>query len=269
MTASTATARRAARSEPVKGLARAGLTARAVVYLLVGVLALTLAFGDRQGEPDQRGALQALTRHTGGTVLVWLIAIGLFGYALWRFSEAAFGAVGEGRKAGPRLKSLFRGLIYLFLGINAVKVATDGGSKSQAGQQQEWTASVMRHTGGRWLIGLVGLIVIICGVVLVVEGITRKFEKYLDRGRMSPREWQAVGLVGTVGTAARGIVFALAGIFVLVAAVEHDPKKAGGLDQALKELLSMGAGPFLVTLAGIGLILFGVYGLAEARWRKT
>ena len=97
------------------GPARAGLSARATVYLLIGVLAVALAVGERHGETDQRSALQALTQHTGGTVLVWLIAIGLFGYALWRFSEAAFGVVGEGKKTGARLQSLVRGLIYLFL----------------------------------------------------------------------------------------------------------------------------------------------------------
>ena len=117
-------AHRAARSEPMHVLARWGLAARATVYLLIGLLALALAFGIRRSEADQRGALQELTRHTGGTVLLWAIAIGLAGYALWRFSEAAFGVVGDGKKAGPRLKSLARGLIYAFLAFSAFEIVT-------------------------------------------------------------------------------------------------------------------------------------------------
>jgi hypothetical protein len=270
MTASTSlSVRRAARGAPMKGLARAGLAARATVYLLIGILALALAFGERKGETDQRGALQELTQHTGGTALVWLIAIGLFCYALWRFSEAAFGVVGEGKKTGPRLQSLARGLIYLFFAISAVKVAANAGAGSQAGQQELLTAKLMQHNGGRWIVGIVGAIVVICGAVLVWEGVTHKFEKYFDLAQMTPRQRKVVEVMGTVGSAARGVVFALAGVFVIVAAVTADPKKAGGLDQALRELLGMTGGPFLVALAGIGLIVFGLYGYTEAKWRRT
>lgn len=270
MTASpSVSAHRAARSDAMKKLARAGLAARATVYLLIGILALALAFGERRGETDQRGALQELTRHTGGTALVWLIAVGLFGYALWRLSEAAFGVVGEGKKAGPRIQSLVRGLIYLFFAISAVKVASDAGAGSQAGQQELWTAKAMQHTGGRWVVGIVGVVVVVCGAVLVWEGINRKFEKYFALDQMTSSERKVVEIMGTVGSIARGVVFALAGVFVVVAAVTADPHKAGGLDQALRELLGMTAGPFLVALAGIGLVVFGLYGFTEAKWRRT
>lgn len=253
----------------MKGLARAGLAARATVYLLVGVLAVALAFGNWHGETDQRGALQELTRHSGGTLLVWLIAVGLFGYALWRLSEAAFGVVGEGDKKGPRVQSLVRGLIYLFLAVSAVKVAADAGAGSQAGQQDLLTAKAMQYTGGRWIAGIVGAVILVCGAVLVWEGITHKFEKYFELGEMTANQRKVVEVMGTVGSAARGIVFALAGVFVIVAAVKANPHKAGGLDLALRELLGMTAGPFLVGLTGIGLIVFGLYGYTEAKWRRT
>jgi hypothetical protein len=250
-------------------LARAGLTARACVYLLIGTLAIALAFGNYANEPDQQGALQILTEHTGGAVLVWLIAIGLFGYALWRFSEAAFGVVGEGRKVGPRLQSFARGLIYLFFAITAVRVAIGANAGSQAQRQELWTAKAMQHTGGRWIVGLVGVVIVVCGVVLVMQGLTRKFEKYLQLERMSPTQRRVVEWLGIAGTAARGVVFALAGVFVIVAAVTANPSKAGGLDRAFRELLAMSGGPVLVFLAGLGLIVFAAYGFAEAKWHRT
>jgi hypothetical protein len=237
--------------------------------LLIGVLAIALALGHYANEPDQQGALQVLTKHTGGMVLVWLIAIGLFGYALWRFSEAAFGVAGEGRKIGPRLKSFARGLIYLFFAITAVRVAIGANAGSQAQRQELWTAKVMQHTGGRWVVGLVGVVIVVCGVVLVMEGLTRKFEKYLQLERMSPTQSRVVEWLGVAGTAARGVVFALAGVFVIVAAVTANPTKAGGLDQAFRELLTMSGGPALVFLAGLGLIVFAAYGFAEAKWHRT
>jgi hypothetical protein len=250
-------------------LAKAGLTARACVYLLIGALAIALAFGNYVNEPDQQGALQVLTKHTGGVVLVWLIAIGLFGYAVWRFSEAAFGVVGEGRKVGPRLQSFARGLIYLFFAITAVRVAIGANAGSQAQRQELWTAKAMQHAGGRWIVGLVGVVIVVCGVVLVMQGLTRKFEKYLELERMSPTQRRLVEWLGIAGTAARGVVFALAGVFVIVAAVTANPSKAGGLDQAFRELLTMSGGPVLVFLAGLGLLIFAAYGFAEAKWHRT
>jgi hypothetical protein len=265
----TATVRHAARGDTMTVLARWGLAARATIYLLIGVLALALAFGKRAGEADQRGALQELTRHNGGTALVWVIGIGLAGYALWRLSEAAFGVVGEGRKTGPRLQSFARAVIYGFFAFSAVKVASHAGAGSQARQQQSWSAKAMQHSGGRWAVGIVGAIVVICGLVLIWEGARRKFEKYLDLGRMSPSTRKTVTVLGVIGSIARGVVFALAGVFVISAAVDFNPRKAGGLDHALRELAGTSAGPWLLVAVAIGLVMFGVYGFAEAKWRRT
>ncbi len=269
MTTATMTVRRAARGDGMSVLARWGLAARATIYLLIGVLALALAAGSHRGETDQRGALQELTRHTGGTVLVWAIAIGLAGYALWRFSEAAFGVVGEGRKAGPRLQSFARGCIYAFFAVSAVKLVTHSGSGSQAGQQEMWTAKAMQHTGGRWIVGLVGAVIVVCGLVLIYEGLTRRFEKYFRLGEMSRPVRRTVEVLGVAGSIARGIVFGLAGVFVLSAAVEYDPAKARGLDGALRRLADTSVGPWLLGAVAVGLVMFGLYGYAEAKWRRT
>jgi hypothetical protein len=265
----TASVRRASRGDAMTVVARWGLAARATIYLLIGVVAIAIAQGKRAGEADQRGALQELTRHTGGTVLVWIIGIGLAGYALWRLSEAAFGVVGDGRRAGPRLRSLARAAIYAFFAVNAFRIVSHAGAGSQAGQQEVWSAKAMQHSGGRWAVGIGGAIVVICGLVLAWEGVRRKFEKYLELGRMSPTTRKVVEFLGVVGTVARGIVFALAGVFVISAAVDYDPKKAAGLDRALRELAATSAGPSLLVAAAIGLIAFGVYGYAEATWRRT
>jgi hypothetical protein len=253
----------------MKGLARLGLAARATIYLLIGWLALMLATGKRHGETDQRGALNEVAQHTGGEMLLWVIAAGLAAYALWRLSEAAYGVVGEGDKKGPRVQSFVRGCIYAFFAVNAFNLVAHASQQSQVHQQQTWTAKVMSHTGGRWAVGVIGAIVVIVGLMLVVEGLTHKFEKYLDLNRMSPTTRRLVRILGTVGTAARGVVFMIAGFFVVRAAYDFDPKKARGLDGALRSLADNSAGPWLLSAAAVGLIAFGVYGYAEAVWRRT
>ncbi|PZS14519.1 MAG: hypothetical protein DLM57_14375 [Pseudonocardiales bacterium] len=267
--AATTSIHRAARSPQMKGLARLGLAARATIYLLIGWLALLLAIGKRSGETDQRGALLEVARHNGGSILLWVITIGLAGYALWRWSEAAFGVVGEGRKKGPRVQSFVRGCVYAFFAVNAFGLVRHAHQQSQVHQQQTSTARAMAHPLGRWAVGILGVIVVIVGLVQIVEGFTHKFEKYLDEHRMSPATRRTVTVLGTVGTVARGVVFILAGVFVVRAAYDFDPNKARGLDGALRSLEGTSAGPWLLGAAAVGLMAFGLYGFAEAKWRRT
>ena len=262
------TVRSAAQSKHVKRLARLGFAARATIYLLIGLFTLLLAFGKRPPEDDQRGAMQELARYTGGFLLLVVLAVGLAAYALWRFSQAAFGDRSGERKVGSRLKSFFRGCIYGVLAYTAVDVLLHS-SRSQANQQQLWSAKVMSHQGGRWLVGLVGLILLIVGAALVIEGVRRKFKEGFKLADMPPVTRRTVWILGTVGTTARGVVFGLTGYFVLQAAWHYDSSKARGLDGALRRLAASSDGRLWVTAAGIGLIAFGLYGYAEAAWRRT
>lgn len=262
-------ARRVARSDSLKRLARLGLAARATIYLLIGWFALLLAAGKRPPEADQRGAMQEVVRHTGGFVLLWAIAIGLSGYALWRWSEAAFGVIGEGQDWKPRLQSAARGTIYAFFAVSAFNLLAHARGQSQAGQQELFTAKAMTHSGGRVAVGIVGGIVIIVGLALIYEGLARKFKKYFDLADMSAGTRRLVWILGTVGTTARGVVFGLTGYFVVQAAWDYDPAKARGLDGALRTVADQPAGRWLVGVAGAGMIAFGLYGYAEARWRRT
>jgi hypothetical protein len=263
------TARRASDSPAARALARAGLTARGVLYILIGWVAVLVALGQSSHHADQQGALQLLVGQPYGLVSLWLLGIGFAGYALWRLSEAAFGVTGEGNGAGPRLKSLVRAVIYAFFAYLTFKIISGSGSGSQTRKQQDLTASVMHHPGGQWLVGIVGLAIVIAGLVLVAEGVRRKFLKYLQLSRMSPRTRRIVEWLGVIGTAARGAVFALAGVLVIEAAVTYHPSKAGGIDKALLTLRNQPFGEFLLILAALGLIIFGVYSLCEARWRRV
>jgi hypothetical protein len=261
-------ARRASDSPAARLLARAGLTARGIIYILIGWVAILVAFGRGAHEADQEGALQLLAGKPYGAVSLWLLAIGFAAYALWRLSEAAFGVTGDAHGAGPRLKSLGRAVVYAGFAYLTFTVIS-GRQRSQSREQQDVTAKVMQHPGGQWLIAIAGLIVVIIGAVLAIEGIRRTFVKYLRTWQMSPRTRKLVEWLGMIGTTARGLVFALAGILVIDAAITHQPSKSGGIDQALLTLRDQPFGDVLLVLAALGLLVFGVYGLCEARWRKV
>jgi hypothetical protein len=265
----SSTARRASDSPAARALARAGLAARGVLYILIGWVAILVAFGQTSGsQANQQGALELLARQSYGLVSLWLLGIGFAGYALWRLSEAAFGVTGEGNGAGPRLKSLVRGVVYAFFAYLTFKIIA-GSAGNESKKSQDLAASAMHHPGGQLLVGIVGAVIVIVGIALVIEGLRRKFLKRLQTSQMSPQTRRVVEWLGVIGTAARGVVFALAGVLVIDAAVTYHPAKAGGIDKALLTLRNQPFGQVLLILAALGLITFGIYGLCEARWRKV
>jgi hypothetical protein len=261
-------ARQAPDSPPAHVLARAGLTARGVIYLLIGWVTVLVALGRSSREADPQGALQLLASKPYGLASLWLLAAGFAAYALWRLSEAVFGVTGEPAGAGPRLKSVAQAVMYAGLAYLTFKVIS-GTGRSQSRQQQDMTATAMQHTDGRWLVGIAGLIVLVIGLALVVQAVFRTFMKYLQTSQMGPRTRRVVELTGVIGTSARGLVLTLAGALVVDAAITHKPSQSGGIDKALLTLRNQPRGEFLMILAALGLAVFGMYGLCEARWRRV
>jgi hypothetical protein len=248
-------------------IARAGLTARGVVYLLMGVLAFMIAAG-AQAEVDQKSALSKVITQPFGTALVALIGLGFAAYSLWRLLESAFGVTGERRAMKPRIQSLIRGLIYAFLASTAFSVFR-GSRESQSSQQRDYASQVMSHPGGRWLVGVLGLAVLAAGLVSINEGFRCGFMRGYQEGSLSPLMRRWIRNLGRIGTVARGIVFALTGLLVISAAWTHDAAKASGLDTTLKTLRDRPHGGLILGIAAVGLIIFGIYALAEARYRRV
>jgi hypothetical protein len=265
-----ASAHHIAQNTKMRGRARLGLASHGALYVLLGVLALVLAFGGRRKETDQKGAFEELAENSAGWVLLLIIAIGLAAYALWRLAEAAFGVSGvdDGDGAKQRLISAARGIGYGALAVSAFTIVVNGKSANQSKRQETWTAKVMEHDGGRWLVGLAGVVVVVIGGVLAVRGAMTKFEKHSPMRSMSPAAQKTTTVTGLVGSIARGVVLAMVGVLLITAAVQFDPKKARGIDGALRTLRDTPVGPWLLALVAVGLVLFGVFGFCEARWRK-
>jgi hypothetical protein len=256
----------AANSETLDKVARAGFVAKGLVYALIGLLAFQIALGGSE-QADQKGALQAIAEKPGGSIVLWLMVVGFLGYAAWRFSEAAWGRrdeTDEKKRTVKRIGSAASGLVYLTLAVLAFKTVISA-SSSDSG---DVTAKVLEWPGGQALVVCAGLVVIAIAIFLVVRGLKTDFEKHLDTGSMSRPTFTAVRRLGQVGYVARGLVFGLVGALVVKAAVDHQPGKAGGFDVALQSVAAAPFGKFLLMTAAIGLICFGTYCVAEARYRR-
>src|SRR3984893_9784652 len=208
--------RQAASSGWLGWLARGGFAARGVTYLLIGVLAVQIGLGAGGKEADRSGALHAIAAHPGGTAV------------LRRLAEAVDGQAGAGgRTAGKRLASLARGIFYGVVCAGVVGfVSGSGGPASSNSQSRDLTARLMSHAGGKWLVMLIGLGVAGAGLAIAVGGVRRTFRKHLRLAQMSSRTRTVVEALGLVGTTARGIVFGVVGVFLVIATVHFDPDKA-------------------------------------------
>ncbi|MDT0611922.1 DUF1206 domain-containing protein [Streptomyces lancefieldiae] len=264
-------ARRAADGSVAEGAARAGLTARGVIYLLVGVLALQIAFGTGNRQADRGGALAELSDRPFGAVLLWALGLGLVGMALWRLSEALFGAVGkDGHTARKRLPAAARCVFYAFVAYSVLAFAAgSGGGGSSDRQSRDTTARVMEVPAGRWIVGLAGAGIVVVGVVIGVQALRRRYHRKLKLGELGPRARRLIDVTGVGGGAARGVVFAAAGAFAVRAAVDYAPERAKGLDDTLRSFADTPLGPWLLVGVAAGLVLFGVFSFALARWRRV
>ena len=259
----------------VRFLARAGLVARGVMYVIIGWLAVQIAFGHSGRQADQAGALHAISATPVGGFLLWLLAAGFIGMALWRLSETAFAsprttraAAGTaGGTARQRLAALGRAVIYGVIAYGVLRYALGLGSPpSSDTQSTDLTAALMRQPGGRILVVAIGVALIGSGIYLGYQAWRKKFMRDLALGRARAR--RLVEWLGEFGGIARGLVFVTAGIFLVIASVNAQPRQAKGIDSALRALAATPLGPWLLLLVAIGLVMFGIFSCCEARWLR-
>jgi Domain of Unknown Function (DUF1206) len=232
-----------------------GLVAYGVVHLLVAWIALQLAFGRSSQEASQQGALRELASRPLGGLLLWIVAIGLFTLVVWRVLEIGWGYLDLHKK----VSSVGRAIVYLVLGVSAVKVAVGAGG-SASGQERTISARLMAHSAGRVLIVAVGAAIVGIGCYLFYKAITKKFTEDLVGGVA-----EVTVLLGRIGYGAKGIAFGVVGVMFGWAAIRYDPQKAGGLDTALHTIKDQPFGPVLLTVLAIGIAAFGAYCLSWSR----
>ena len=244
-------------------LVAVGLVCYGVVHLLIAWIALQIAFGGG-GDASQQGALQTLAGSGLGPVLLVVVAVGMLALTLWQAAEAAFGngrvaqQHDERRRTRKRLSSAGRAVVYLALGVSALRLALgNGGSKNP---EDGLTSRLMGAPLGRLLVVAVAVAILAVAINQVVRGVKHKFTEDLSGDRTRPTL-----LLGTVGYVAKGVALAVvAGLFGW-AALSYDPRKAGGLDAALHTVRSQPQGSLLLTVLALGLAAFGLYCFVWAR----
>ncbi|MCE1178581.1 MAG: DUF1206 domain-containing protein [Micrococcales bacterium] len=257
MTPTSAQAARKVGDHPaMETAARVGFAASGLLHLLIGWIALQLAWGGGGRSADQSGAMGALASTPLGKALLWVAVIGLVALGLLSLTRAAAGSGDEGAE---RLKDAGKGIVYLAIAWPAAVFAS-GGSTSSKGQTTDATAGLMAAPMGRLLVGVLGLAVLGVGGYHIVKGLRRGFLDDLRGHPGKAAEW-----AGVIGYAAKGVALGVLGLLFVRAAMRSNAAEAGGLDSALRTLLEQPFGRVLLTLVALGFVAYAVYSAFRAR----
>jgi hypothetical protein len=257
-------------------LARCGYAAKGVVYLIVGGIAAKVAIGAGGAVTDQKGALQTILEQPYGRILLGVVTIGLFGFALWCFIQALFDTEGKGTTAKgliARIGYAAVGITYAALAYGAFQLVMGSGSggKGSDATAQDGTALLLKQPFGPALVIVVGLIALGVALYLFYTAYTARFQAQLHLATLRTEMKKWVIAVGRLGYAALGVVISIIGIFLIVAASQHNASQAKGLDGALQELAHQHQpfGQVLLGIVALGLFAYGIYSLVEARYRRV
>lgn len=252
-------------------VARAGYAAKGIVYLVIGGLALQAAVGSGGATTDSGGALAAIGESTAGRTMLLLMGIGLVGYALWAILSALLDAEDrgvDGKGILLRIGQAGRGVIYGALGVRALTFFTNAGGSGSGGEADAWSARVLSLPGGRALMAAAAAGIIGYALYQLWRGARKNLQKHLRVGGADPEVIVWVLRLARFGIIARGVVFLVIGWFLVQVAQESDSSRAGGIGESLATLGSQPHGRVLLGAVAAGLIAYGVWQLANARYRQ-
>jgi len=266
--------------------ARAGYLGRGLFYALLAYLVARIAML-RGGAADQareaalagatsraassgrqanaEGALSLLAQGLAGTLLLGCAAAGFLLlaavrlFAAWRDRE-------PGRVR--RLSVAGQGLSYIAVGLMPISYLLGNRRAGSESQQHDTTAKLLGLPGGAAIVIGAGVLVLaICGWQL--RGVARQdFTEGLVEDAPAPLA-RLARLSGSIGIAARAMVFVPIGIFLIAAGITYDPHDARGLDGELLLLAGHPWGVATLCVIALALLIFALYSLIEARYRDV
>jgi hypothetical protein len=255
----------------LESLARLGYASKAFVYGLMGTLAAMAAFEYGGDVTDSRGALRVVLGQPFGTAVLFVLALGLCGYAAWRVLDAVLDPERHGTDAGglvERVGNFIRGLIYGGVGLEAFRLARGlrgGGGEAEI---RSYTARALALPLGEWLVGAIGLIVAAYGASQIVGAIRHTDDPSMRLHDLSSDKRRLLMRISRFGVAARALIVVTVGVFLVRAAVRHDPGETHGVRESVVELAGMSEGRWALAAIAFGLIAYAVDQALHAKYKR-
>ncbi|GGH91504.1 DUF1206 domain-containing protein [Arthrobacter liuii] len=257
----------ASNHKAVDVLARTGFAVMALLHIIIGAIAIAVAFG-QPGQAEPTGAIAQLADNPWGPVVMWACVVACFGLAVWQASEATLRARSLPRKErlAKLVSSGFLAIAYGSVGVSFAGFAV--GQRSDSGDTtRDFSASLMANPLGPWVLVALGLTILGIGIYFIVKGFRRGFKEELFRFE-GTRRGRLIDSLGVTGHVAKGVALDLTGLLFIIAAAKHRPEESTGLDGSLKALQDHPFGPTLLVAIGAGFIAYGIFALIRARFGR-
>ena len=251
-------------------LARLGYASKAVIYAIVGMLAILTVINRGGRITDTSGALRVVLRQPFGRTLLIVLAIGLCGYAIWRLLDAIADPDHQGTAAGgliARIGNAIRGCVYGALAIDAIRLLR-GLRGSNGNEAEMWTARILELPLGEVAVGIAGAVVAIYGVSELIQSLRGKHDPRLDMSCFQSRVRPAIQKICRFGVGVRGGLIATLGVFLVRAALTHDPNQAAGSRESMLRLGGVVQGRWFLALIAAGVLAYAVDQAVHARCRR-
>ncbi|MCO4276456.1 DUF1206 domain-containing protein [Pseudarthrobacter sp. HLT3-5] len=248
-------------------VARSGFGVMALLHIIVGFIAIALAFG-QPGQAEATGAIEQLGANPWGPAVLWSCVVACTGLALWQLSEATLRArrLPNAQRLGKLISSGCLAIVYGSVGLSfagfAVGIRGDSGDTTR-----DISTALLDAPFGLPVLVAVGLTTMGVGVYFVVKGVRRGFKEELFRFE-GTRRGRLIDALGVTGHVAKGIALNLAGLLFVIAAGKQSPEESTGLDGSLKALRDHPFGPHLLVAIGAGFICYGLFALVRARFGR-
>ncbi len=266
-TAETArsTARRAAYSPAIETIARIGYAIRGVLYILIGLVAVRLVIGRASQSPSPQGAIATIAQPPAGHVLLWIVFIGFLAYAFWCLIQFLVNPMHR-PGLGARIMFLVNAIAYAFLAWTTYGFLKGSAAAGTGSSQSKFLAQIMVLPAGRFLVGVIAVIVFLVGIGLISKGIRGTFDREFNSYALTRDEARIARDTGRFGTFAQGVVLAIIGILIFYAALSSNASQPVGINTVFSTLMQHPYGAAVVIIIGLGLIAFGIYSLMAAAW---
>ncbi|MGZ5263502.1 MAG: DUF1206 domain-containing protein, partial [Kaistella sp.] len=192
----------------LKNVARAGLIAKGIVYVILGILGFMAAFeiaGQSNSETSKSGVFTSIKNFPGGMLVLVLLAAGLICYSVWRGVQAFSNKDNSEKKWSKRARYFFSGLVYLSLAFTAIQLIFRN-KQDNRDKNQYWVSQILDHPFGQWIIGLAALILSGVGIYQIYYGLSEKYRKHVRQLNLHSTGSALLLKSGKIGYISRGIV---------------------------------------------------------------
>ena len=258
------------KDETIEKLARIGMGAKGIVYIILGTLTTMAAFNEGGQKAGQSDALKFIYNQPFGQILLVLLAVGLVGYVVWRFVQAFRDPENEGddkKGIAKRVGYGTSGLLYAFLAFEAIRMLVQSGSSGGGGGNKQIVGTLLEQPFGQILVGIIAVALFAKAASAIYKAYTGKFMEEINAGQLDRKVRDIIRKTGTAGLAARGVVVGIIGFLFMKAALQANASQAGGTEGAFSFIQSSSYGSILLGIIAIGLACYGVFMLVKARYK--